>query len=364
MGMRTSSNHQRTCSLCRGNLWVLLALLLLSSCIKEDKFGLSGFKEITAFQLAGQAGLTSIDPDARTITVPMGVGAALEAVVPAVLELSNFATIAPGKDAPQDFSVPVTYLVTAEDGSTATWTVTVVPASPNPQLPNSNFDLWYPVADYQQPGESAANTVWGTANRALAIAGDANANPEDLGGGDLAARLTSVQAPLLVRMAAATLFTGTFTEGFPSVTDPASNINFGTPFNGRPTAFRVDYKYLPGASYEDADGNVLPGGDACDIYLLLERRGGGAVERIATGWFRSTAVQSTFTNLEVPLTYGPISASAPEFPYANIRPGEAWGDPQATPTHITVVFASSALGDSFTGAIGSELWVNNFLLVY
>lgn len=339
-------------------------LVLMTGCIKEDRLGLSTFKDITAFELPGQAGPTSIDHEGRSIEVPMAVDAQLNALVPSVLVLSNFATITPAPDAAQDYSVPVVYTVTAEDGSSATWTVITVPASPNPQLPNSDFDLWYPVADYQQPGESATNTVWGTANRAVAIAGDANTNPEDLGGGDLAARLTSVQAPLLVRMAAATLFTGKFTEGFPSVTDPASNIDFGTPFNGRPTAFRVDYKYLPGPSYEDADGNVLPGGDACDIYVLLEVRDGSSVERIGTGWFRSDVEESTFTDLQVTIKYGELTASDPEFPYANIRPGESWGDPQATPTHITVVFASSALGDTFTGAIGSELWVNNFELIY
>ncbi|BFP42215.1 hypothetical protein FGF1_30600 [Flavobacteriaceae bacterium GF1] len=341
-----------------------LCVIGLESCIQEDRFGLSSFKEIKVFQLPGQAGVTTIDQEARSIVIPMGEGADLTGLVPSTIQISNLAAISPSSGEAQDFQDTVLYTVTAEDGSTAVWSVNAVPALPNPQLPNSNFDLWYNVGDYQQPGENAESTVWGTANRAVAIAGDANTNPEDLGGGDLAVRLTSVAAPLLVRMAAATLFTGTFTEGFPSPTDPRSNIDFGTPFNGRPRAFQVDFRYLPGPSYEDADGNVLIGGDQCDIYVLLEKREGNDIDRIGTGWFRSGTEVIDWSSLEIELKYGELSPSEPEFAYANIREGESWGDATETPTHVTVVFSSSALGDFFTGAIGSELWVNNFEFLY
>ncbi|MDN3203885.1 PCMD domain-containing protein [Algoriphagus sp. C2-7] len=343
----------------------MIALIFtFASCIKEDKFGLSSFKEIKTFELPGQAGVSDIDKEALTIEIPMAEGASLIDISPSLIELSNFARIVPGIDEPQDFSESVTYTVTAEDGTSNDWTIIAVPALPNPQLANSNFDDWYRVGDYQQPGIDANNTVWGTANRAIAIAGDANTNPEDLGGGDFAARMTSVAAPLLVRMAAATLFTGRFKDGFPNPSDPRSNIDFGTPFIGRPESFQVEYQYFPGDSYEDANGNPLPGGDQCDIYVLLEKREGEEVERIATGWFRSSEEVSEWTTLEVGLKYGELSSSDPEFEYANIREGESWADPDATPTHITVVFSSSALGDFFTGAIGSELWVNNFELIY
>lgn len=343
---------------------LLVSILLLESCIKEDEFGLSPFKDIKAFELPGQAGLTSINKDEQSIIIPMSEEAELIGIVPSLIEISNLATISPSMEIPQDFSEPVLYEVIAEDGSSAVWSVTAIPALPNPQLSNSDFDLWYNVGNYQQPGENAETTIWGTANRALAIAGDANTNPEDLGGGDFAARLTSVAAPLLVRMAAATLFTGKFTEGFPNPTNPRSNIDFGTPFNGRPDSFKVDYRYIPGPSYEDANGNELPGNDQCDIYVLLEKRTGETIERIGTGWFRSDATVEDWFNLEVSIKYGELTASDPEFEYANIREGETWGNASDTPTHITVVFSSSALGDFFTGAIGSELWINNFELVY
>jgi hypothetical protein len=340
--------------------------ILLQGCIQEDKFGLSSFNEIKAFEIPGQAGTSTINKDESTITIPMGEGVDLTQLAPSTIEISNLAQVEPGVGEVQDFSETVIYRVTAEDGSIAEWAVNVIPALPNPQLPNSNFDQWYSVSDYMQPGESADNTVWGTANRGVAIAGDANTVPEDLGGGDFAAKMTSVAAPLIVRMAAATLFTGKFTDEFPSPSNPRSNIDFGTPFSGRPSAFRIDYRYLPGASYEDADGNPLPGGDECDIYVLLQKREGDQIQRIGTGWFRDGTEVTDWTNLEVEIKYGELTASDPEFEYADVRPeeGESWGNPDDVPTHIVVVFSSSALGDFFTGAIGSELWVNNFDLVY
>jgi hypothetical protein len=344
---------------------ILLPLALVAlGCIKEDKFGLSDFKEIKAFEIPGQASVTTIRPADRRIEIPFDEGADVSALAPSRIEISNLAAISPGVGEPRDFREPVIYTVTAEDGSEAQWEVSVVVAEAQPQLPNSAFDQWYAVGGYQQPGADAASTIWDTANPGLALVGGANTTPEDLGGGDFAARMVSVRAPLLVRMAAATLYTGSFTDGFPNPTDPRSNIDFGTPFTARPSGFRVEYRYLPGPEYLDGDGNPLPGGDQADLYVLLEQRDGDQVARVGTGWLRSGDTVADWTTLEVPIKYGPLSASDPEFEYANIRPGETWADAGARPTHITVVFSSSALGDFFTGAIGSELWVNNFELVY
>ena len=342
----------------------LAVLLLFPSCIPEDKFGLSGLTEIKAFEIPGQAGATMINRENRMVEVPLEEDAELASLAPSRIELSNFATIQPGVGEPQDFSDPVVYTVTAEDGSQAQWEVRAVLPEATPQLVNSDFNQWYDAGGYQQPGSDAGTTIWDTANRGLALVGGANTLPEDLGSGDLAARIISVRAPLLVRMAAGTLYTGKFTEGFPDPSDPRSNIDFGAPFAGRPSAFQVDYRYLPGEEYLDGDGNPLPGGDQADLYVLLEKRTETTVERIGTGWWRSGETISDWTTLEVPIKYGPLTASDPAFAYANIREGESWGDPEARPTHITVVFSSSALGDFFTGAIGSELWVNDFLLIY
>lgn len=348
-------------------LWFITISFLTfisTSCIQEDIFGLSGNKRIKAFEIPGQAGATTINDADNTILVPFVENTPVDALAPSLIEISNLARVSPGVGEVQDFSNPVLYTVTAEDGTTTLWEVRALVAEPTPQLDNSNFDLWYDAGGYQQPGENKEKTIWDTANKGLAIVGQSNTSPEVVAGSDLAARIRSVKAPLFVRMAAGTLYTGSFTDGFPSVSDPRSNIDFGTPFAGRPNAFRVDYRYLPGDAYLDADGNALPGSDQADIYVLLEKREGDQVERIGTGWFRSADRVEDWTNLEIPIKYGQLTQNDPEFEHANILPGQSWGNAEDRPTHIIVVFSSSALGDFFTGAIGSELWVNNFELIY
>ena len=342
----------------------LITLVIASSCIDEDIFGLSDNKQIKTFEVPGQAGPSTINLSDNTVIVPFAEGADVSALTPSTIEISNLASIEPDVAEIQDFREAVSYFVTAEDGSVTEWQVTAVIAEPTPQLNNSDFDLWFDAGGYLQPGENGDNTIWDTANPGLAIVGQSNTTPQQIDGTDLAARLISVRAPLLVRMAAGTLYTGSFTDGFPSITDPRSNITFGTPFVGRPDAFRIDYRYLPGDQYLDGDGNPLSGSDQADLYVLLERRENDRVERIGTGWLRISDRVEDWTTIEVPIKYGELTSSDPEFDYANILPGESWGNPEDRPTHIIVVFSSSALGDFFTGAIGSELWINNFELVY
>ncbi|MBO0322269.1 PCMD domain-containing protein [Muricauda sp. CAU 1633] len=339
-------------------------MVLCLGCIKEDKFGLSDYKEIKSFEITGQAATTTINAEERTISIPFNEGEDVSAKAPSRIEISNMATISPAAGEAQDFGNPVIYTVTAENGSQATWTVSAVVAESQPQISNSNFDVWYDAGGYQQPGASSDDTVWDTPNKGIAIVGDPNTTPEDLGNGDYAAKMVSVSAPILVRMAAGALYTGSFTDGLLNPADPASNVNLGIVFTARPDAFSVDYRYLPGEEYLDADGNPLEGEDHMDIYLLLEKREGDQVARIGTAWYRSDATVEDWTNLQVHIKYGQLNASDPEFEYANIKAGETWASPDETPTHITVVFTSSALGDFFTGAIGSELWINNFELIY
>jgi hypothetical protein len=45
---------------------IVMSMLLTVSCIKDDFFGLSNFKEIKAFQLPGQAGVSTINSEERT----------------------------------------------------------------------------------------------------------------------------------------------------------------------------------------------------------------------------------------------------------------------------------------------------------
>ncbi len=348
-------------------LYVLLLIfaLLFSGCPDDDYFGRSDFNEILEFSVSGQSGVTSINSDESTVTLSVASSVDRSELAPDIFEVSNFAEVTPGRYEARDFTVPVEYTVTSESGLERIWTVIINETGENPQLENSDFDLWYETSAglinpiyYEEPGESEDNTVWATANYGLTNYGSSpNTTPVDMGDDNFAAKIITVRAPAIVPLAAGTLFTGRFVL---NIINPSKSAVFGTPFTDRPAGFMVYYMYVPG------DETVGVDADECDIYVLLEKRDGDNVARVATGWFRdgTDTGADEWILLEVDLKYGELTSADPEFEYANIKSGETWADPDETPTHIIVVFSSSARGDIYEGAIGSTLYVDDFELVY
>jgi hypothetical protein len=343
----------------------ILIVVSFFSCLKEDRFPYSDKNSILTFTIKGQAGSTTINSDSLLITIPFPESSDLSNLTPAGVSINNLASISPDTTLAQDFTQPVIYSVTAENGNVANWMVRVVEQGSNPQLSNSNFDLWYSAGSYQQPGESASSTIWDTANKALAIVGSTNTVPVLNSGTDYYASMTTIAAPAFVRIAAGTIYTGVFTNGVPSITDPRSNITFGTPYAGNPVSFSTDYQYTPGSSYEDGDGNGLDGNDSCDVYVLLQlvdESDPENVQRVATAWFRSGDTVSDWTTITTDFIYGELPAGSPS--YMQVIAPETWAPAGSSANQITVVYTSSALGDTFTGAIGSILNANNFVLNY
>jgi pectate lyase len=95
-------------------------------------FILSSEKEVTAFKLSNdQIGNASINSATGQILVTMPINVSLSSLVPITLTLSNLANVSPGAGTAQDFSSPVIYTVTAQNGTTKQWTVNVVTVDPN-----------------------------------------------------------------------------------------------------------------------------------------------------------------------------------------------------------------------------------------
>lgn len=83
--------------------------------------------EIITFDIAGQTSST-VNSASSTVDIVMPSGTNVTALVPTITISAN-ATIAPNTGVSQDFSLPVSYVVTAEDGTTTkNWTVTVTVA--------------------------------------------------------------------------------------------------------------------------------------------------------------------------------------------------------------------------------------------
>jgi len=86
---------------------------------------LSDANDIVSFLLPGQTNKTIINTLTHTVEAEVTPGTNLTNLAP-VITVSPNATISPPSGIAQNFSSPVTYTVTAEDGSHQEWTVTVI----------------------------------------------------------------------------------------------------------------------------------------------------------------------------------------------------------------------------------------------
>ena len=98
-------------------LTLLAAVVLLAGCTKK-----SSEKQILSFSFYSPAVEATVMESAKTIVATLPAETDLTALVP-VITVSDKATINPASGVRQDFTNPVTYTVTAEDGSQASYTV-------------------------------------------------------------------------------------------------------------------------------------------------------------------------------------------------------------------------------------------------
>jgi len=345
--------------------------LLLSSCIKEDHFGESEYANIKKIVVSNQSGNAVIDKTIGTVTVEIPGGVDLSEITIQTLELSSFAVSNIGEGDAIDLNDDFLMNIVSENGTSRTWTITAFVASAAPQLDNYELNKWYETATgYYEPGESANNTIWATGNRGTQLLNRLATIPKDLGNGNLAAQLETLDNGPLgtifgAPISSGSIFTGIFNPDAIDPTNPAAATEFGTPFAGRPESLKFKYSYKPGDVNKNKQGEVLSYDDACDIYALLEVRLDGEIQRLATAWFRSDDLQPDLSTMEIEFAYGPLDESFPDYmkPENNLYVDAATAA-YILPTHISFVAASSFDGDKFAGAIGSLLVLDDIEMVY
>ena len=101
-------------------LWLALAALLMLGCTKK-----SSEKEILSFRFVSPNIEAVAMEDGKTLVATVPIGTDVTNLMPIIL-VSEKATINPGSGEPMDFSNPVSYVVTAEDGSQAVYKVVVI----------------------------------------------------------------------------------------------------------------------------------------------------------------------------------------------------------------------------------------------
>lgn len=83
---------------------------------------------ILTFSLTAQTGVAVIDDVNKTVDIEVVYGTNVTALTPAITT-SRLSTVDPASLEETDFTAPVTYTVTAEDGTEEEWTVTVTVAA-------------------------------------------------------------------------------------------------------------------------------------------------------------------------------------------------------------------------------------------
>ena len=219
---------------------------------------------------------------------------------------------------------------------------------PAEEIPNLNFDSWSKSDKYPNP---EGVSVWDSANSSGAAV---TTSPSADAVSGYAARLESVSA--FGMLAAGNIFTGSFV----GLAGLGAELDWGTPFTGRPVAVKGYYKYSPKAidkakdPYKDMVGQM----DQCQILVFL------------ADWdvpFRVNTNNKQFVDLDNDpgiIALGQINSSKYDSDYVSFTMPLVYRDNTRIPKYIVVAGASSRYGDYFTGGRGSVLMIDEFELVY
>lgn len=245
------------------------------------------------------------------------------------------------------------------------------------QLPNSGFEIYSNAESknyysWWDTRSSLCNTKWwDSGNQGSTMVGESAAictpDTKDKAEGKTSARLNSRY--VVIKFAAGNIFCGEFAglEGL-----SGGKVNFGRPFTLRPRKLSLMLKYQPG-NIDNINGcpegeKVAMGDpDRCQIYIALgtwdhKKYGGTADSPVQV----NTTRKETFFNPNGPdvIGYGTFITNKNTGGWTRVEIPIEYKSTSKMPTHIIVSCAASMLGDYFTGASSSTLWLDDFKLEY
>lgn len=364
-------------------LCLMLAAMTLSSCIRKEP--LNTECDITSVTLGGDVLNRLPQIGNNTVLLVLKDNVSADALAPE-FTLTPGATINPPSGTVRDFREPQQYTVTSQDGEwKKVYTVTVQTNLfislkydfEHVRLGESNnkqYDVFY------QPGLEGENELtWASANSAFALltSGGPDAFPTFQGdngvNGKCAVLVTRATGPLgsLVGkpIAAGNLFFGSF-DGTSAMTNPLGATHFGIPFNNIPTHFSGFYKYTPGdvfKRYEDVNGKreyvEVPGKvDIFNLYAVMY------VVTEAMPYLDGSNVLSKDNPNIICTAEIPDRHASEDWVYFNVpfkyREGKSI-DPDKLAAglyNIAIVASASEDGDTFAGAVGSNLRIDELEL--
>lgn len=301
----------------------------------------------------------------------------LAALVPTI-KISDKATITPASGVVQDFSSPVTYTVTSEDGIVTTkYTVSI-----SAKKAVYDFETWVNAVPDEKPENTFYEVAggWSSSNSGAQLLKMFNladsyvvTQTDDAHSGESAARIQTIdtKGKNLVLALAPKVTTGTLFLGKFEVTDFSNTLKstkFGNPYAKKPITLKGFYKYTPGevfyrcesvATCDKAveDPNSV---DKCSInavlYEVTDFEDGSQYltgvnvndpkneQIVAVAQLQDGTAKADWTPFELPFTYKKEYDPAKKYRFA-------------------IICSSSSDGDNFNGAPGSTLIVDDFEVI-
>jgi len=370
-------------------LGVSVALILLTSCMKEEPLNAEADIEMVTLHVANpelmffqmtDSTQTILSTD-TTIVFSVRSDADVSALAPELI-ITAGATVTPASGTMQDFSKgPITYTVTSQDHKwQRRYQLSVVPTlvsvddtvaydfehyelEPN----NQRYYIWHNLLD-----DGTLGNDWATANAGFRISmSSATADeyptvPMTNGYDGAAVCLTTRDTGPFGRMAnkrlaAGNLYLGTFDVSV-ATRNPLQATRFGIPFTSEPISFSGYYTFEPGEHYQDFDGNYIDEKtDTAAIYAVMYRNHDADGNEIVL-------------HGDDVLSNSNIVALA----WVNVVPNQQWTAWNVKFNYYTpldlellankgyslaVVFSSSKRGGAFEGAIGSKLCIDKVKII-
>lgn len=344
--------------------WTALLAILFSSCIKDPP--LNPEADIETFTVNKDLLLADvfIDQVNSKIVLHLTDDAYASGLAP-VITTSTGATLQPASGDSIFFNGDtVRYVTRSEDGRYSKRYTVELASIGNWAFDFEDWDI-QPTDKYAYPVDSDGGLTWTTGNPGVALSGvskDPLSYPTrsstDHMYGAKAAELVTLKGTALsglvgIRLFAGSLFTGTF-NSLNAFVNPLEATEFGQPFAGRPRRFSGYFKYTAGPTFQDKEGNAVPGmKDSCSIYAVLftgnTRLDGTNINTsdrvVATARLRTTDDHAQFTRFDIPFEYTSTA-------------------PLVGKHMMAIVVSSSQYGDTYRGAIGSRLVVDSLKIVY
>ena len=226
-------------------------------------------------------------------------------------------------------------------------------------LPDGSFDQWWLNGKIWCPWDEGGTPYWDTGNTGAATLGQSNVVPTEhtVTGSGLAAELDTKFVGLfgLGKLGAGSIYTGKFAK----VDGTNGILDFGRPFNLRPTKLKGYYQYQGvDIDYTNSEWTDLKGRpDTCHIYIAL------------TDWTAPYQIRTNPNNRQLfnkdadyVIAYGELLYSGTMDNYQPFEIKLEYRDFFTNPTYIQITCAASKYGDYFTGGNGSTLFVDEFSL--